>query len=123
VVTLLFDSAILIDHFNGIAAASSYLSENHADAAISVVTRAEVLTGFDRGGARQATELLDSFPILGIDKTIADLAAIFRRDHRWKLTDAFQAAIARHHGLLLVTRDRRDFSPRRYPFVVIPYRV
>ena len=120
---LLLDSVFLIDHFNGIAAATSYLSEHHSDAAISVITRAEVLTGFEPRAARKAIQFLECFPTLGIDQATADLAAALRRHHGWKLPDAFQAAVARQHGLKLVTRNRRDFPPQRHRFVVIPYRV
>ena len=120
-VKLLLDSVILIEHFNGLAAATQYLAEHHTDAAISVITRAEVLTGFAQRAAVKAAQFLDCFPTLGIDQATADLAATLRRDHRWKLPDAFQAAIAQQHGLHLVTRNRRDFPPHRYPFVVIPY--
>ena len=118
---LLLDSVILIDHFNGIVEATRYLSAHHADAAVSVISRAEVLAGFERRAATKAARLLDCFPTLGIDQTIADLAAALRRSHGWKLPDAFQAAIARRHGLRLVTRDRRNFPPQRHRFVVIPY--
>ncbi|HEX9278436.1 MAG TPA: PIN domain-containing protein [Casimicrobiaceae bacterium] len=120
---LLLDSVILIDHFNGIAAATSYLSAHHPDAAVSVITRAEVLTGFDQRAIGKVAQFLNCFPTLGIDQTIADLAAALRRNHGWKLPDAFQAAIAQHHGLKLVTRNRRDFPPQRHRFVVIPYGV
>ena len=120
---LLLDSVILIDHFNGIAVATDYLSTHHADAAVSVITRAEVLTGFEQRVAGKAARFLDCFPTLGIDQQTADLAAALRRGHGWKLPDAFQAAIAQQHGLKLVTRNRRDFPPQRHRFVVIPYRV
>ncbi len=119
----LLDSVILIDHFNGITTATDYLSAHHADAAVSVITRAEVLTGFEPFAARTAVQFLDCFPTLGIDQPIADLAATLRRNHGWKLPDAFQAAIAQQHGLKLVTRNQRDFPPQRHRFVVIPYRV
>jgi hypothetical protein len=122
-VKLLLDSVILIDHFNGIAAATAYLAEHQADAAISVITRAEVLTGFTPRDAAKARRFLDCFLVLGIDAAAADLAAALRRDHGWKLPDAFQAAIAQQHGLQLVTRNARDFPPKRHRFVVIPYRV
>ena len=115
-------STVPIDHFNGMAAATSYLSDHHPDAAISVITRAEVLTGFESRAAKKAVQFLDCFPTLGIDQAIADLAATLRRDHGWRLPDAFQAAIAQQHGLKLVTRNQRDFPPQRYRFVVIPYR-
>lgn len=120
---LLLDSVVLIDHFNGIPAAADYLSRNQPDAAVSVITRAEVLTGFARTAARTASQFLDCFPTLPIDRAIADLAASLRREHGWRLPDAFQAAIARHYGLSLVTRNHRDFPPRRHSFVIIPYSI
>jgi predicted nucleic acid-binding protein len=119
----LLDSVILIDHFNGIAAATAYLAQHQPEAGISVITRAEVLTGFGSSAARTAARFLDCFPTLAIDQPIADLAASLRRDHGWRLPDAFQAALAQHHGLRLVTRNSKDFPPRRYPFVVVPYAV
>jgi len=122
-VKLLLDSVILIDHFNGVPAATRYLSEHHTDAAISVITRADVLTGFEQRAMAKAIRFLDCFPTLTIDQATADLAAALRGDHGWKLPDAFQAAIAQQHGLKLVTRNQRDFPPQRHRFVVIPYRV
>ena len=120
---LLLDSVVLIDHFNGLATATRYLSARHPDAAVSVITRAEVLTGFARRAAKKAALFLDCFPTLGIDQATADRAAALRREHGWKLPDAFQAAIARQHGLRFVTRNQRDFPPRRHRFVIIPYSV
>ncbi len=119
----LIDSVILIDHFNGVAAATAYLAGVRSDAAVSVITRAEVLAGFDRHAARTAKRLLDCFPTMPIDQAVADSAAELRRSKGWKLPDAFQAAIALHHRLKLVTRDRRDFPPEKHRFVVVPYDV
>jgi predicted nucleic acid-binding protein len=121
VLSYLVDSVILIDHFNGIEAATRFLTEHHATAAVSPITRAEVLTGFDSGRDDAARALLDRLPTLSIDREIADRAAALRREHRWKLPDAFQAAVARYHGLRLVTRDTDDFPPERHDFVLIPY--
>ena len=122
-VKLLLDSVILIDHFNGIAAATNYLAAHYSVATVSVITRAEVLTGFEPRSMGKAARFLDCFPTLGIDQPTADLAATLRREHGWKLPHAFQAAIAQLNGLKLVTRNRRDFPPQRHDFVVIPYRV
>jgi len=119
---VLLDSVILIDHFNGIAAATQYLSAVRADAALSVITRAEVLAGFQGRARRKGKKFLDCFPTLSIDQAIADAAALLRAKYRWKLPDAFQAAIARSHRLKLATRDRRDFPPERHRFVIVPYR-
>jgi hypothetical protein len=120
---VLLDSVILIDHFNGVAAATHYLSQVRADAALSAITRAEVLAGFAGRARVKGKKLLDCFPTLSIDQAIADSAAALRRKHGWKLPDAFQAAIARSHRLKLATRDLRDFSPRRHRFVVVPYQL
>ena len=119
---VLLDSVILIDHFNGVGAATAYLREVEGRAAASVITRAEVLTGFAGEALVFATALLDRYRTLAIDQEIADAAARLRRQHRWKLPDAFQAAVAQHHRLRLATRNHRDFPPGRFEFVVIPYR-
>jgi predicted nucleic acid-binding protein len=112
-VRVLLDSVIFIDHFNGIAAASAYLVHTGGRASVSVITRAEVLAGFGAEDVGLAT--------LGIDRTVADLAGRLRREMRWKMPDAFQAALARHHGLRLATRNTRDFPPGRHSFVEVPY--
>jgi hypothetical protein len=49
------------------------------DAAISIITRAEVLTGFEPRAARKAIQFLVCVATLGIDQAIADLAATLRR--------------------------------------------
>lgn len=118
---VLLDSVIIIDHFNGIEAATRYLAEHRGAAAISVITRAEVLAGFDRDEVGLGARFLDCFPTLGIDKPIADFAAELRRRQGWKLPDAFQAAIAQHHGMTFVTRNVKDFPPRKFDFVTVPY--
>ncbi len=117
---LLLDSVVLSDHFNGVSAATDYLRNVEGKAAISVVTRAEVLTGFDAGAERER-ELLDQFPLLDVNGPVADLAATLRREHGWRLPDAFQAALAQHHELRLATRNTKDFSPERHGFAVVPY--
>lgn len=119
--TLLLDSVILIDHFNNIPQATAFLRMVHSGAAISVVTRAEVLAGFDPSAAPRALALLDIFPVLDITKEVADLTAQLRRQHRWKLPDAFQAAIAQTHKIKLATRNTKDFDPENHAFVTIPY--
>ncbi len=118
---VLVDSVIMIDHFNGIPAATAYLLSMQGKLAISVITRAEVLTGFQHRERQLAQRLLDRFPLLIIDRAIADLAATLRRQNRWKMPDALQAALSKHHKLKLATRDTGDFPPKRYRFVTVPY--
>lgn len=120
---VLIDSVILIDHFNGIDDATDYLRARSDVASISAITRAEVLTGFDPEDEVVAAKLLDRFRHLSIDAAVADLGARLRREHGWKLPDALQAAVARHHNLLFATRNTRDFPPKRYDFVRVPYEI
>ena len=119
--THLLDSVIVIDHSNGVAEASALLARVHGRACVSVITRAEVLVGFDAASAVRALPLLDAFATLGIERGDADLAATLRRLHRWKLPDALQAALAVRYGLRLVTRNTRDFDPVRHAFAEVPY--
>ena len=120
--TYLLDSVILIDHFNGVTKATEYLTSIHASAAISVITRAEVLVGFDEEDEqKKAMMLLYSFPNLDLTLHIADLAAQLRRCYRWEIPDAFQAAIANYHGIRLTTRNTKDFDPDKFEFVTVPY--
>ncbi len=118
---ILLDSAILIDHFNKHQVATAYLSLVHPEAVVSVVTRAEVLTGIRPHEMSLALTVFDLFPLLEITKEVADLAAQLRRQHRWKLPDAFQAALAKTHKLQFATRNTRDFNPAEHSFVTVPY--
>jgi predicted nucleic acid-binding protein len=120
---VLLDSVILIDHFNGIEEATRYIEGVASRASISAITRAEVLAGFEGPAVPAARALLQRFRLLVIDGAVADLAAELRRTQRWKLPDAVQAAVACHHGLVLATRNTRDFSPARHAFVRVPYTV
>ncbi len=119
----LLDSVIVIDHFNGVEAATIFLAEHGSVCAVSVITRAEVLTGFDVKTESLARELLDVFTNLPITSDIADLAASLRRSEHWKLPDALQAAVAAQHGLVLVTRNTRDFKVGGKLDVLLPYRL
>ncbi len=119
----LLDSVVLIDHLNGRDAATGFLLATADRAAISAITRAEVLTGFDEEESTVIAALLDRFDLVLIDREVADLAARLRRRHRWKLPDALQAACALTTDRLLATRDEKAFSPKRHKFVKIPYRL
>ena len=132
----LLDSCILIDHFNGIPPATTYLKAHQNDCCISVITRAEVLIGFDdENSFKQAEQLLNYFQLIEIDKTITDSVIVIRREQikkkatkqpdekviQWKLPDAIQAAIAIHYNLKFVTRNTKDFDLNQHPFIEIPY--
>ena len=75
----LLDSVILIDHFNNISKATNFiLGLNPEKTSISVISRAEILVGFDENNIEKAKSLLDQYRILIIDKEIADRAAEIR---------------------------------------------
>ena len=120
----LIDSVILIDHLNGIEKATRYIAKlDPLETAISVITRAEILTGLDEDQQVEVISLLDQYQLFIIDKSIADLAANLRRSYGWKLPDAFQAALAHYHKIKLSTRNTKDFNPQKHDFVEIPYTV
>jgi len=119
----LIDSSILIDHLNGISQATKWLSRlEFGEAAISAITRAEVLV---RAGEKETaiSIWLEEYPCLAIDVEIASLAAKLRQQHKWKLPDAFQASLAEKHGLVLVTRDEKAFGKMSREQVKIPYKL
>ena len=121
-VTALLNSVILIDHLNGIPDAAEWLSETDwRSLAISSVTRAEVLAGASEHEFNHISLLLDSFSCLPLDAEIADRAAVIRRENRLRLPDAFQAAVAERHSLMLITRNTRDFPVSQFPYVHFPY--
>lgn len=117
----LLDSVILIDHFNGRSEATQFMLDNRGLVSISVITRAEVLTGFDPVEEVQAKAFLNLFTTHELTVKDADLAASLRRENRWKLPDALQAAVAINRRLILATRNSKDFDPEHHSFVVIPY--
>jgi predicted nucleic acid-binding protein len=120
----LLDSVILIDHLNDIPQATEFISRLDPDeTAISVITRAEILAGFSDESIEKAKSLLDQYTLLVIDKAAADKAAELRREFRWKLPDAFQAALAINAKTKLSTRNVRDFDPGKHSFVEIPYKL
>ncbi len=119
---MLLDSVIVIDCLNGTKPALAFVKETPG-LVVLVVTRAEVIAGTPPGGEAVTEAFLESFPLLGIDRAIADRTGQLRKTERWKLPDAFQAALAEHHGLKLATRNTKDFRPDRHGFVVVPYTV
>ncbi len=110
---ILLDSVILIDHLNGIKDAINYIAKHYQETAITVITRAEVLAELTEKQISEVVKLLNFFSAFDITSDIADNAAELRRVHRWKLPDAFQAAVAKLHKLKLATRNTKDFNPKK----------
>jgi len=119
--SVLLDSVIVIDHLNGLAAATAFLREQRARACVSAITRAEVLAGCTDLEAPQVAALLDQFRFLPMDAAVTDEAARVRRGGGLKLPDAIQAAFALRHGLRLATRNTKEFVAARFPFAFVPY--
>jgi predicted nucleic acid-binding protein len=88
---------------------------------ISRISWIEFLVGVKTPDERQRREiLLRDFEIIEVDPAVAAETIRIRKARRLKLPDAIILATARVHGLLLVTRNHRDFS-RREPDIRIPY--
>ena len=122
--TYLLDSVILIDHLRGAEPAVAWMDKlGEGQAVISAITRAEVLSGGSAEEVRPARELCDKFECHPLTEDDATSAADLRRTNGWKLPDAFQAAVAKKHGLMLVTRDARGFDEKKHAFVIVPYRL
>lgn len=119
--SVVLDSVILIDHFNGILPASEFVQSLAGAGCITAVTRAEVMAGADPQTAPIYAAILARFRWLELTPAVADLAAQLRMAHRWKLPDAFQAAAAQVSGLKLATRNTKDFRAEHSAFVVVPY--
>jgi predicted nucleic acid-binding protein len=118
----LIDSVILIDHLNSVKKASDFLAAlDPRETAISVITRAEILCGVDDAGFEETGMLLDQYVLLTLDRAAADAAARLRKEYGWKLPDAFQAALSQLHHTKLCTRNTKDFNPKKYRFVEVPY--
>jgi hypothetical protein len=118
-VRFLLDSCILIDHLRGHEAATAFLVAERA-AAISAITRMEVMAGADEREAEVIRGLLEGFALLAIDGAVAEEAVRLRRERRLKVPDAIILATARVHHLALATRNTRDFH-RSERGVVVPY--
>lgn len=118
----ILDSVILIDYLNAIPQARTFV-DGLSDPCISVITVSEVLVGVSTPQHAPTWAFLQTFPILPIDTAIAIEAVHLRRQHRWKLPDALQAALATHHGITLATRNHKDFNPASFPNVLLPYTI
>ncbi|WP_159712887.1 type II toxin-antitoxin system VapC family toxin [Geminicoccus flavidas] len=118
-VKALFDTNILIDHLNAVPEARAELRRYEAKA-ISIVTWMEVMVGAEPDLQAPTRGFLGGFEVIGIEERVAERAVKLRRSHRIRLPDAVIWATAQVHGLLLVTRNTRDF-PADDPGVRAPY--
>ena len=117
----LFDSNILIDYLNGIAAAKIELAR-YENPAISVITWIEVLVGASSKTESTTRKFLSNFDRIEVTGAISERAVAIRRDMGLRIPDAIVLATAKTENLLLVTRNSKDFGPAS-PGIRIPYRL
>jgi predicted nucleic acid-binding protein len=120
-VKALFDTNVLIDYLNGIAAAKKELARYEHEA-ISTITRTEVLVGATPDDEAVIRAWLGSFDVIALDTGIANRAVEIRKHHRIRLPDAIVWASAQVNSLLLVSRNTKDF-PADEPGVRVPYKI
>ncbi|QDD62743.1 type II toxin-antitoxin system VapC family toxin [Herbaspirillum seropedicae] len=120
-VKALFDTNILLDYLNGIAAAKKELAR-YEYRAISIVTWMEVMVGASAENEEALRSWLSSFHVINLDSALAERAVRIRQQWRIRLPDAIVWASAMEHSLLLVSRNTKDF-PVDEPGVRVPYKV
>ncbi len=102
---VLVDSDVLVDHLRG----HRRFARGGNSLYISAITRAELFSG-RATEARRVRQLLQAMIDLPVDTAIAERAGRIRRTSPVRLPDALIAATALEHGLILLTRNVRDFS-------------
>ncbi len=114
----------MIDYLDGVEAARDFFERTSQESLlyVSVVSVVELFAGKDTDKPEKwaAIEtLLENFFIVELDGKIARRAGSLRRVYRQPFADTIIAASALHHGLSMVTRNKRDFEPLKKEFVRI----
>ena len=117
----LFDTNMLIDYLNGIPAARKEL-DMYKVHAISSVTWMEVMSGGETALAEVTRAFLNRFTVIPVGDAITERAVKLRRERRLKWPDAIILATSLESGLMLVTRNTKDYGGK-LPGVRNPYRV
>jgi predicted nucleic acid-binding protein len=100
---VLLDTDVLIDHLRG----HRHLGDE--DAAISVISRAELFAGSEPQ-EKSVEALLEGCEEVAVDVSIARRAGRIKRRTGLKIADALIAATALEHNLPLLTRNLRHFE-------------
>ena len=119
----LIDTDFVINHLYDRGGATSTLLElRRTGIAVSVITVMEVIEGIEGGRTPQAARrgfrvFLRGTRVLVVSRPIAERAAAIRLDLRRqkrqvneRALDLIVAATALEHGLILVTRNTRDYA-------------
>lgn len=116
------DTNILIDYLNGSPKAKREL-DSFETIYISLISWMEILGGAAEGDEEsEIREFLRRFQVHPVDEAVAERAVDIRRKNKIRLPDAIIWATAQHLGVLLVTRNTRDF-PGNHPGVRVPYKL
>jgi predicted nucleic acid-binding protein len=116
------DTNILIDYLNGSSKARHEL-DAFDTLYISLISWMEILVGAAEGEEESTIrDFLRQFRIHPVDEGVAERAVDIRRRNKIRLPDAIIWATAQQLGILLVTRNTRDF-PSHDPGVRVPYRL
>ena len=116
----LFDTTILIECLYGIEQAVAEMMR-YDKVVVSRIVWIEFLVGAKTADVEARRRyMLDDCELLEVDEAVSQETILIRQRTRLKLPDAIILATARVHGLLLVTRNHRDF-PHREPDIRIPY--
>ena len=117
----IFDTNILIDHLNAIAAASKEIAL-YQSPMISQITWMEVMAGADSEVERKILRpFLASFEIVQLTIGVMEKAALLKAESKLKLPDAIILASALVNNLILVTRDTKAFKQSQWPNIRVPY--
>ena len=87
-----------------------------------MVTWMEILVGAPPELEAATHAFLDGVEVVDIDRPIAEGAVRLHQAHRMTLPDAIVWASAQAHGLIVVSRNTKDF-PADDPGVRVPYRL
>lgn len=107
----ILDSNVIIEASKKMIDVESTLSP-YSQLFISVVSYVEVI-GFDFVNTEEKDfilTILSKFPIIDINKDIADIAVEYRKKKKIKLPDAFILATARYLEADLITNNVNDFK-------------
>lgn len=105
---LLLDTDIFVDHLRGVRK----LRTGREHVLYSVITRCELFAGRETD-EEVVQRVLAPFEEIPVIRSIAEHAGHLRRTAPLRTPDALIAATAMEHGLVLVTRNTRDFQPVR----------
>lgn len=115
----IFDTNIVVDWLRERPQARQEL-RRYQRHRISRITWTEVLAAEPVETREVVRDLIAPFEVVEVDGRIAAAAADLRSRTRMKLLDALILATAQVHGVILVTRNTRDF-PAALPGIRVPY--